>query len=195
MRQLGLASQLSHFTSSGITFVTAPNTLDPSDTNRLIPLEPQFSEVWRLLRADQAWTGKLPAASTPAHLVGAASVSVRVLNGSGVNGKAAAVAAKLRALGFHVTGVGTTSVRNATTVSGGTGTAVLLKVLGGSPPTSPGTAEVTLVIGTNFAGVHAPPTSASTVADTASAAGVQTRSAAANICSNLPKPRSDAARP
>jgi len=192
---LALASQLSHFTSHGITFVTAPNTLDPSDTNRLIPLEPQFGEVWRLLRADQPWTGKLPSPTATTHVVGASAASVRVLNGSGVNGRAAAVAAQLRALGFHVTGVGTTSVRTATTVSGGRAIAPLLTVLGGSPHASPGGSEVTLVIGTDFAGVHAPPPSASTVADTASAAGVQTRSAAANICSNLPKPRSDAARP
>jgi LCP family protein required for cell wall assembly len=191
---LGLASQLSHFTSRGITFVTAPNTLDPSDTNRLIPLNPQFEEVWRLLRADQPWTGKLPSSSTPAHVVGASAVKVRVLNGSGVTGKAAAVAAQLRALGFDVTGIGTTTVRAATTVSGA-GAATVLTVLGGAPRSSPGGPQVTLVIGTVFGGVHAPPATATTVADTASAAGVQTRSAAANICSNLPKPRSDAAKP
>jgi len=190
---LGLASQLSSFSSHGITFVTAPNKLDPKDTNRLIPLNPQFQEVWRLLRDDQPWTGKLPGPAKAATVAGAGAVKVQVLNGSGVAGKATSVAGQLRALGFDVIAVGTASVRTATSVSTGAGASKLLTVLGGSPQTSAAAPVITLVIGTTFAGVHAPPASAATATvDTVSASGVQTRSAAANICSGLPKPRTDA---
>jgi hypothetical protein len=53
-----------------------------------------------------------------------------------------------------------------------------------------------LIIGTNFAGVRPPPAASAgaVIADTASAAGVQTRSAAESICANLPKPRTDAGK-
>jgi LCP family protein required for cell wall assembly len=147
---MGLASQLTHFTSHGITFVTLPNKLDPNDTNRLVPLNPQYEEVWQLLRA----------------------------------------------LGFDVTGIGTTTVRPVSSVSAGPGAATLLGVLGGSPHTSRAGPEITLIIGTVFGGVHAPAASATVApADTAPAVGVQTRSAAENICSNLPKPRTDAGKP
>ena len=194
---LGLASQLTHIKSHGITFVTLPNTLDPSDTNRLIPSNPQYEAVWRLLRADQPWTGRLPTAGSTRTVAGASAVNIQVLNGSGVSGKAAAVSAELRGMGFNVTGIGTTTVRASTSVSGGIGAATVLSVLRRAQHTPTGGSVVTLIIGTDFAGVHPPSTAGASpvLANTVLAAGVQTRSAAENICANLPTPRTDASKP
>ena len=43
-----------------ITFVTLPNQTDPVNPDRLLPREPQAEAVWRLLREDLPWTGRLP---------------------------------------------------------------------------------------------------------------------------------------
>lgn len=212
---VGLASQLTHISSGNVTFITVPNTTDPQDTNRLIPDNPQYQEVWTLLRADQPWTGKLPnppsshgngdstATNGLSKVPGASSVHVRVVNGSGEQGKAGTVADRLRAMGFDVTGVDSTTVRTQTSISAGTGSGTLRGVVGGDPATgtSTGDGQVTLTIGTDFGGIHAPSPSASaspsptpTPTYTASAAGIETRTGNQDICSGLPTPRSDAGR-
>jgi LCP family protein required for cell wall assembly len=56
---LGLAETLRGLTLKNITFVTLPNQLDPFNIDRLLPEQPQASQVWRLLREDLPWTGGL----------------------------------------------------------------------------------------------------------------------------------------
>jgi LCP family protein required for cell wall assembly len=57
---LALAESLRALKLHDITFVTLPNELDPTNIDRLIPQEPQATALWRLLRADMPWTGRLP---------------------------------------------------------------------------------------------------------------------------------------
>jgi hypothetical protein len=207
---VGLASQLRNLKTHDITFITAPNGADPTDQNRVIPDRPAFDAVFRLLKADQPWTGRLPS-DTPAHgssgsgsgsVSGASSVKVRVLNATGTTGKAAVIKTELERMGFDVVAVGTAITRSTTTISAGAGSDVLRSVVGGSPLTAPAgvSSVITLTVGRDFGGIHKPdkppaqPSSAAPSAPTISAAGVQTRSADADICSALPKPRDDAAR-
>lgn len=56
---LGLAESLRQLKLNDITFITLPNELDPSNIDRLLPQEPAAAAVWRLLRADKPWTGRL----------------------------------------------------------------------------------------------------------------------------------------
>lgn len=211
----GLGSQLRNLKTHDITFVTAPNGADPTDQNRVIPSQPAFDAVFRLLKADQPWTGRLPS-NTPARgssgsgsgsgsVSGAGSVKVKVLNATGTSGKAATVRTELQQMGFDVVAVGTAAIRSTTTISAGTGSDVLRSVVSGSPRTAlagtPGV--ITLTVGLDFSGIHKPDTqskpsaqqsSAAPSGPTISASGVQTRSADTNICSALPTPRSDAAQ-
>jgi LCP family protein required for cell wall assembly len=62
---LSLAESMRGLKLKDITFVTLPNELDPVNIDRLIPMEPQASEIWGLLRDDMPWTGYLPGASKP----------------------------------------------------------------------------------------------------------------------------------
>lgn len=195
---LNLATQLRNLSTHDITFITAPNMGDPANPNRLVPQQPQMNGLWQLLRNDQPWTGKIPVPSTSGvTATDARKVKVKVLNASGVPGKAKQVAAQLKKLGFQVIGTGTTtaastSVTYAGNLAANAGT--LRGVLGGTPNVSDtGTGGyLTLVIGSDFGGVHAAHKAAKPSTATVSSVGVQTRSAAANICADLPKPRTDA---
>lgn len=202
---LGLAGQLKNLKTHDITFITAPNGADPNNQNRVIPEQPQFDAVFRLLQADQPWTGRLPTAtpktgSPSGGVSGAGSVKVKVVNATGLTGKATAVKSQLEQMGFDVVGVGTGTLRTTTTISAGTGSDVLRSVVGGSPSSAPdtGTGVITLTVGRDFGGIHkpssppAPSASATPSGPTISAQDVQTRSADTDICSALPKPRSDA---
>jgi LCP family protein required for cell wall assembly len=64
---LSLAESLRSLKLHDITFVTLPNELDPSNINRLIPQQPEAEAVWRLLRDDEPWTGRLPGARAVPH--------------------------------------------------------------------------------------------------------------------------------
>ena len=59
---LSLAVSLRGLPMKHITFITLPNELDPTNVDRLIPEPAETAGLWRLLRADQQWTGELPAA-------------------------------------------------------------------------------------------------------------------------------------
>ena len=58
---LSMAESMRGLKLKDITFVTLPNQLDVTNIDRLIPTQPQATELWRLLREDQPWTGQLPA--------------------------------------------------------------------------------------------------------------------------------------
>ncbi|GAA3094404.1 LCP family protein required for cell wall assembly [Kribbella aluminosa] len=198
---VGLAEQLRSLKTNSMTFITAPNTADSTDPNRVVPAEPQFNEVFQLLRSDQRWTGTL---STAAGHPGSSrtkpgQVAVRVLNATGVTGKAATVRTELTSLGFHVSGIGTTTRSSTTTVSSGPGAELLRSYVAGSPATAPagGSSTITLTIGSDFAGIHHAATAPKAAAPgpRPPVSGVQSRGADANICSGLPTPRADAGKP
>jgi hypothetical protein len=193
-----------------VTFVTMPTVQDPADPDRLLPEYPEDDIIWQLLKNDQTWTGHLPAPPT-------ATVDVTVLNGTGQAGLAASTAAALRKHGFGVTAVGNAPAAAATTTVSYTGTGAAegayalmsaLKVVPGGA--NSGTRTITLTIGADFGGVKTPAATGagglgiSNNPDTSvgaaqqngtSYAVVQTRSAAANICSGLPDANPDTGTP
>jgi LCP family protein required for cell wall assembly len=211
---VSLAQTLKHLHARNVTFVTMPTVEDPANPNRLLPEQPQDDVLWQMVNADQEWPGQL--AGPPA-----AETRVSVLNGTGIAGLAGRTAAGLRKLGFHVTSVGNAPATSTTTVSyrGSTqaGSAyTLVNALAGSPAVlAGGSAPVTLTIGSDFAGVHAPaaprprdgrsgrhsPAGQRSAAPPASAkppgpqSGVETRNAAAGICSSLPAANPDPGTP
>jgi LCP family protein required for cell wall assembly len=185
--------------TNDITFVTMPTVLDPANTNRLLVENPEDDIIWQMLKNDQTWKGRLP---TPP----VATVNVTVLNATGQAGLAATTAKALRQLGFNVISVGNATAGTATTTVSYTGTGeasgayALMSALKVVPAgKSGGTPAITLTLGTNFGGVKAPgmskglsitnnPNSSVGAAQQngTSFSVVQTRSAAANICSGLP---------
>jgi hypothetical protein len=51
---LSFAQGLKGVKSADVTAVTMPNTAAPGDPNRLVALQPQASQLWAALMADQA---------------------------------------------------------------------------------------------------------------------------------------------
>lgn len=67
---IGLAESMRGLALKNITFITLPNELDPTNIDRLIPMQPETSQIWALLRADRPWTGHLlavPVSSNHGH--------------------------------------------------------------------------------------------------------------------------------
>ncbi|MDX3385064.1 LCP family protein [Streptomyces niveiscabiei] len=104
-----LASELKGIPSDRLAFLTVPNyprEADvPTDKANVAWQYPQAADLFTALAKDQETTKDALAAKTK-NLVYASSVKVRVLNGTGVSGRAAAVAEKLRANGFTVVSTG-----------------------------------------------------------------------------------------
>ncbi|QNP71920.1 LCP family protein [Streptomyces roseirectus] len=155
-----LASQLQDIPSDRLAFLTVPNyprEADvPTDRANVAWQYPQAADLFTALAKDQE-TSKGALEAKTKNLVYASSVRVRVLNGTGVSGRAADVAAKLRENGFTVVATGnassnvsTTSVRYPQGVDD-TGARALATRLGGkvtptaSAEVSAGTVE--LVVG------------------------------------------------
>ncbi len=206
---LGLAKTLIHLRASHVTLITMPTTLDPANTNRLIPLEPQDDILFQMLQDSLPWHHTLPT-------VPFGKVQVRVMNGTGTPGLAHRTAVRLRALGFDVVGTGNAPAATTTTVTySGTVQAdsayTLMTALQATPtaqdllaapaPQTGTPGPVTLVIGPGFTGVK-------TLADLAphhhrrhhhssggSPASIQSRNAGASICSGLPKANPNPGKP
>jgi LytR cell envelope-related transcriptional attenuator len=138
---------------------------------------------------------------------------VSVLNGTGITGLAARTAARLRRLGFRVTGIGDAPATATTTVSypgpaQAGGAYALMGMLQQAPDNVQDgvSGPVTLTLGSDFAGVvplrladkhqRAGPGSAAPDAGQqpdgtqpavpGQSAAIETRNAAANICSGVP---------
>ena len=202
---LHLARSLIHLKTKDVTLLTMPTTTDtynyPAYSSHLMTVEPQDDVLFGMLIDGQTWRGHLPVLSP-------ATVKVRVVNGTGQTGLARRTAAKLRALGFDVTGVGNAAYTATTTMSySGIAQAdaayTVMTALTTFPAGqnllaepapqlgSPGT--VTLTLGADFAGVKAAGhgsngSGGSTVLGTGThGPSVQARNAAASICSGLPR--------
>ncbi len=214
---LSLADTLRHLHARNVTFITMPTILDPANTDRLLPEEPEDDMLWNMLQTGALWHGQLPSPS-------ASGVDVQVLNGTGITGLAARTAASLRALGFHVTGIGNAPPTSTTTVSylGGAQAAGAYSLMGAlqqPPAVQDGTAgPITLTLGADFNGIESPPPPAAgkhhhtppaqPAAPTAGqqpdgqqpavpgqSAAIETRNAAANICSGMPDANPDTGAP
>jgi LCP family protein required for cell wall assembly len=206
---LGLAKSLTGLHANNVTLLTMPTIIDPADVNRLLPEEPADDVIFQMILDGQTWHHRLP--TLPDR-----QVQVRVLNGTAVPGLAARTARRLTRLGFHVTGTGDAAATAATTVTySGTAQAdsayTLMTGLKSAPAAqnllaepAPQTGQpgaVTLVIGSDFAGVNAPAVAhpASRTGPSQAAGGgtgsaspatqttVQSRNAGASICSGLPQ--------
>lgn len=211
---LSLGRSLSRMPARNVNLMTLPTVPDPDpgESGRLLPEEPEDDVIFQMIRDGQPWPGRLPT-------VPFSQVSVRVLNGTETNGLAAEVAAQLTRLGFKVIGTGNAPATSATTVTySGTTQAdsayTLMTALSATPAASDLLTEpapqagtpgpVTLILGPDFAGVRPPAAGHGHRATTspASAGGsgtgsgsVQTRNAAANICSGLPAANPDPGQP
>jgi LCP family protein required for cell wall assembly len=208
---LSLAATLRNLHTKDVTFITMPTIVDPTDTNRLLPQEPEDDIIWRMLQTGTLWHGRLP-------FPPASRVDVNVLNGTGIAGLAAQTAASLRRLGFHVSQVGNAPATATTTVSyPGPAQAADAYTLMGALPQPPAVQDaaagpVTLTLGANFTGIQPP--SAGRHHRTTSGAmpagqqadgvlptvpgqqgGIEARNAAANICSGMPAANPDTGTP
>jgi LCP family protein required for cell wall assembly len=219
---LGLAKSLVHLSAKDVTLVTMPTVPDPAEPGRLLPEQPQADVIFQMLSGGQQWHHALPTLPP-------GKVQVEVLNGTGIGGLAGRTAARLRKLGYDVTGVADAAPTTTTTVTySGTAQAdsayTLMTSLRASPaardllaePASQtGTAgPVTLVLGSDFAGVKPPPAPrtgkpghgkpgrARHASGSASGGGgygsptfVQSRNAGSSICSGLPASNPNSGRP
>nr|WP_229910744.1 LCP family protein [Streptomyces aurantiogriseus] len=104
-----LANELKGIPSERLAFLTVPNyprEADvPSDLANVVWQYPQAANLFTALANDKEMT-KAQLQAAVKDLIYASQVRVRVLNGTGVSGRAAAVAEKLRAAGFTVTETG-----------------------------------------------------------------------------------------
>ncbi|TXS73855.1 LCP family protein [Streptomyces sp. NBC_01689] len=118
----GLASQVKGIPSDRLAFLTVPNypreADAPTDKANVVWQYPQAADLFTALAKDHE-VRKKQLQSRAEDLVYASSVRVRVLNGTGIGGRAAAVAEQLRELGFTVVATGnapspvrTTTVRH-----------------------------------------------------------------------------------
>ncbi len=214
-----LARSLAHLKSKDVSMITLPSTTDtyeyPKYSQHLMALQPEDDVLYEMIRTGQQWTGKLPT-------VPASQVQVRVLNGTGQTGLAARTRTKLRKLGFDVISVGDTPATATTTIDYGgltqaddaytLGTALAKFPAGQDTLVEPASlvgspGPVTLILGTDFAGVTSPrpatrkatgkPSSPPSVDGVVAASqpganapqAVQSRNGAASICSGLPSGR------
>lgn len=118
----GLASQVKGIPSDRLAFLTVPNypreADAPADKANVVWQYPQAADLFTALARDHE-VSKEQLRSRAKDLVYASAVRVRVLNGTGIGGRAAAVAEQLRERGFTVVATGnapspvrTTTVRN-----------------------------------------------------------------------------------
>jgi LCP family protein required for cell wall assembly len=110
---LAIAESLRGISSSQVQFVTAPNILDPSNTNDTLFEQPQADELFSAIQHDTVTSvsktkkNSSKKSSTPTvDTVSPSKVSVQVLNGSGIDGMAAQVGSDLTNEGFNVVGTG-----------------------------------------------------------------------------------------
>ncbi|MFI9050406.1 LCP family protein [Streptomyces sp. NPDC053427] len=158
-----LASTVKDIPSDRLTFVTVPNyyrEVDvPTDHANVVWQYPQATQLFSDIAHDRELgaAGKKKLAEAAKSPVTAHSVRVRVLNGTGTSGQAAAGAEALRILGFAVTGTGNGPATNTTTITYPAALKTQAEVLAAHFPdaktkqsaeATPG--EVTLTVGPDF---------------------------------------------
>ena len=170
-----------------VQFITMPNEPWTQNANRVQPMQPQASQVFRAIARDvtvpKVSTTPGPSASGGAQVLTTSpgNVKVEVLNGSGISHAANVAAAGLTSRGFNVTGTGdapnfgyTKSVIEYSTTADMPAVNTLMKELTNVtsrqvPSLPPGTVD--LILGSDFTGLvaRAPQNSQATASPTATA--------------------------
>jgi LCP family protein required for cell wall assembly len=206
---LQIADSLRGISSSSVQFVTAPNILDPENTNDVVFEQPQAQELFNAIAHDtvlpkaakraKGRKGKKATAPTTVDTTTTPSqVKVDVENGSGISGVAAQVGDDLTSRGFNVVGTGdasnfnyTSSVIEYAAASDMPAVNTLKAQLSNvqvvqDPSLTPGT--ITLIVGSSFSALN-PQSSSSpspSASSTPSVSSVSTAdgaiSANTNIC-------------
>jgi len=196
-----LGEQVRSIGLDNIQFVTVPTEAYPPDHNRL-QWTTDAQTLWDLLKADEPLPGTAAAkpntspSATPtpsvteSPLVAAPpTINVRVLNGAGVQGAASKAADQLRALGYNVVSVGTTTKVTKTVVRWSKprdeSARTLAAATGATSEEVPGLGQVIdLVVGPDYVSAQAvtvtSPTTSATPSPSSTFGG---RAASENICS------------
>ncbi|WP_172638780.1 LCP family protein [Streptomyces tailanensis] len=157
-----LASELKGIPSDRLTFLTVPNyprEADvPTDKANIVWQYPQAADLFTSLAKDKEVDKERLQTQAKKDLVYASNVRLQVLNGTGVTGRAAEVAERLREAGFTVGGTGNApETTGETTVTHPSDLAKQAKVLASRLPDTEATQAadapagvVTLVVGTDL---------------------------------------------
>ena len=149
-----------------IAFLTMP-WVERGDGENVLVDEAAAAPLWQSIANDVPWikpkksNAGSSASDKPAFTVQPEQVTVRVLNGSGVAGRAAEVAAALEAQGFTVAEIGdadrpdyaTTEIRHDA-ASAEAARTVLAALPGATTVADDATTTITIVLGTAYAGVE-----------------------------------------
>jgi LCP family protein required for cell wall assembly len=173
-----------NLSGQNVQFITMPNLPWAQNANRVQPMQPQASEVFRAIARDmtvpKVSTTPVPSSSGGAQVLTTSpgNVKVEVLNGSGFSRVASEAAAGLTSRGFNVTGTGdapnfayTKSVIEYSTAADMPAVNTLKKELTNVtslqvPSVAPGTVD--LILGSDFTGL-APKVPQATATPTAGA--------------------------
>ena len=146
-----------------IAFLTMP-WLERGDGENVVVDEEGAAPLWQSIKDDVPWIKpKKPSSSGSGSAkvtVAPADITVRVLNGSGVAGRAAEVAAALEAQGFTIAEIGdadrsdyvSTEIRHDAPSAEAART-VLEALPGASAVAEDGAATITIVVGSSYSGV------------------------------------------
>ncbi len=191
---ISFAEDMRRVPSAGVTFVTMPTAVAPSDRNRLVPLQPLAGQLFTVIRTDRSTlsVASLPVARPPAPGdLRPSQVQLTVLNGTRQTGAGATAAAALRGVGFPIGSVGNapSHTHPVTVVEYSAGQQAAAKLVAAALPGSvpqlvAGRPMVTVVVGAGYRGVTAPVLASPTPAPPASKPlNVPTRRATQDICS------------
>lgn len=148
-----------------IAFLTMP-WVERGDGENVLVDEASAAPLWQSMAQDQPWIKPKKASSTssdtkPGITVQPEEITVRVLNGSGVAGRAAEVAAALEAQGFTISEVGdadssdyaSTEIRHDA-ASAEAARTVLAALPGATTVADDGATTITIILGTSYTGVE-----------------------------------------
>jgi LCP family protein required for cell wall assembly len=150
-----------------IAFLTMP-WVERGDGENVLVDEASAAPLWKSIASDTPWIKPKKSADdststtkTPDITVQPAEISVRVLNGSGIAGRAAEVAAALEAQGFTVVEIGdadssayTTSEIRHDAASADAARTVLAALPGATTVADDATTTITIILGTTYAAVE-----------------------------------------
>jgi LCP family protein required for cell wall assembly len=150
-----------------IAFLTMP-WVERGDGENVLVDEASAAPLWESIASDTPWIKPKKSADdststtkTPDITVQPAEISVRVLNGSGIAGRAAEVAAALEAQGFTVVEIGdadssayTTSEIRHDAASAEAARTVLAALPGATTVADDATTTITIILGTTYAAVE-----------------------------------------
>jgi LCP family protein required for cell wall assembly len=182
---LKLAEQLQNLSAGNLAFTTIPTDgFADTDVGSVVVVHP--AAVQKRVAQLVAQTNSSSSSATTKTMP-AGSVTVDVLNGSTVDGVATTNAAKLRALGFHIGAVGTTSSVASTVVRYPSGqqtqaATVAAHVPGATVQQSSSVHQVTLVLGEDGRSVVATSSAPAKPSTSSSPSGVTTAEQAAKGC-------------